>query len=247
MSDWWTELSQEFVPYLNVTAHLDDKPDQDLLTAKGGSGFPTSFFFDPETGAVLNDWFAPSSADAVREVMKKAKAKSDELTSLRKDAEARPDDKPLQAELKIRLAMMRAGDTSIEELAELAKTPGLDEGLLKEFEGWFGAMRVEKLLGKAQMAETREEFEEQIREGFHKLLKEGVRLDYEHQNAQFYYAYAFHGSVDAEDHATAQKAFDGYKAVMKLLVAQRPQYKAKVEEDLQSYQEALDELAASKR
>ena len=243
LTDWWVEISKEFVPYLNVTAQLDDKPDQGLLSAKGGTGFPTCFFLDPATGAVLNEWFSPVDADAVRKVMGQAQARSDELTSLRKDAEARPDDKALQASFAMKLAMMHAGEHTLEELAELAKTAGVDAQLVAEFDAWFGGRRVEAVVTAAQQVETREEYENKVRAGFHKLLQEGVRLAPEHDNAQFYYSYGFRGAIEAGDRLSAEKAFDGYKAVMKLLVAQNPRYKEQVEEDLRDYQDELDALA----
>jgi len=234
------------VPYLNITTHLDDTVDQGLLNEKGGSGFPTLFFMEPETGAVLNDWWWPEDEDKVREALKAATAKADELKALMAKAKAAPDDKALQAHLAIKLAMMRAADKSMEELAELAKTEGLDPALKAEFDAWYAGALVQKAYDDAAAsAESRKEFMEAAQSGFYELLKKGIRLEPGHESAQMYYDLGLTGAITAGDKEVATVAFEGFAATLNKIVEDNPDntdLKGKVEGAIADAKKRLDAL-----
>ena len=52
LSDWWVKESKKFVPYLNISAQLEDKPDQKLMREYDLRGFPSFIFLD-DSGLLL--------------------------------------------------------------------------------------------------------------------------------------------------------------------------------------------------
>lgn len=62
--------------YLNVTTHVDDDPDQELLDEKGGSGFPYLVFLDAE-GNLLAQHQGQRNVDGFTATMEKAQAYAD--------------------------------------------------------------------------------------------------------------------------------------------------------------------------
>jgi hypothetical protein len=245
LSDWWVNVSKEFVPYLNITTRLDDSPDQDLMGAKGGTGFPTLFFMEPETGAVLNEWWWPEDEDTVREALKKATEKAKGVQTLVAEAAKKPEDKALQAKLQIKLAMMHAASMSLEELRELSKTKGLDPEVKAEFDEWYAGALVQRELDAAQQkAESRKEFTDLASAGFYKLLKDGVRLPAKHENAQMFYDLGLTGAVAAGDAASAKAAFDGLSEALGLIAEQNPTVADKVKAAIEEAKGRLDSIPA---
>lgn len=240
-------VSKDVVPYLNITTHLDDTTDQGLLSEKGGSGFPTLFFMEPETGAVLNEWWWPEDEATVRDAIAKATEKAKGLQDLLAKAKASPEDKVLQASVAIKLAMMRAGDTPMEELAKLAMTEGLDPELKAEFDAWYAGALVQQVVDSAsEGAESRDEFYSGCQSGFYKLLKEGVRLPADHDMAQMYYDLGLNGAIEASDKTVAQAAFDGYKAAMDGMAKTRPDAADQIKSLIEKAKARLDGIGQEK-
>lgn len=237
------DASKQFVPYLNVTTMVPSTPDQELLAAKGANAFPTLLFMEPESGAVLGPTWWPSDEETVREELAKATAKADALKQLKRDAEARPDDKAVQATLKLKLALMYAGETPLAELAELARTEGLDPALKAEFEPWYAGKRVMQAVQVAQAkAQSRAEQSDLIEVSFYELLKEGVRLPPEHEAAEFYYDFGLNGAVKKGDRAVAQAAYEGYEKVLQGAAARSPQFEAEIKKALEEAKARLKRL-----
>jgi hypothetical protein len=238
-------VSKDVVPYLNVTTHFADSPDQDVFGAKGGSGFPTLFFLEPETGAVLNDWWWPEDEKTVREMMGKATEKAKGLQALVAEAAKKPKNKALQAELQIKLALMKAADKSLEELVELSKTKGLDPAVKAEFDAWHAGALVQRALEAAQKkAESRAEFTEAAGASFYQLLKDGVRLPAEHDNAQMYYDLGLTAAVAAKDAAIGKIAFDGLTAALNAIAEKNPGIADRVKAGLEDAKGRLDSIPA---
>ena len=61
---------KDFVPYVNISARLQDKPDQDLLREIGARSFPTTVVMDADGQVILrNDTagaFRPNAENRVR-------------------------------------------------------------------------------------------------------------------------------------------------------------------------------------
>jgi hypothetical protein len=243
------DVSKEFVPYLNITTHLEDTPDQDLLNEKGGTGFPTLFFIEPETGAVLNDWWWPEDEEAVREMFGKATAKAKELQDLQQRAAQNPEDQGLQATLALKLAMMRAANRSLDELRELSQAPGVDPAVKAEFDGWYPGAKVTQVMSDAQskaqeMEWSREELFDEIAKAFYGMLKDGVRLPHDDDNAQIFYDQGLNGAVAQGDREVAQAAFEGYRSTLQKMADARPDVADQVAEYIASAKERLDGIPA---
>jgi hypothetical protein len=238
-------VSKDFVPYLNVTTHLDDTADQELMGAKGGSGFPTLFFLEPETGAVLNEWWWPEDEKTVREMLATVSTKAKGLQDLIKEAAAKPDDKALQAKLAIKMALMRAADMTLEELLTLSKTEGLDPEIKAEFDAWYAGALVQRELDAAgEGAKSRQEFESKACPAFYKLLKDGVRLPADHSNAQLYYDLGLTGAVSASDAEVAKVAFDALSVSLNAIAEQNPRVADQVKAAIAEAQGRLDSIPA---
>ncbi|MEM7309001.1 MAG: hypothetical protein AAF682_20120 [Planctomycetota bacterium] len=245
LEDWWTKISQDFVPYLNVTTQLEDSPDQGLLGEKGGNGFPTLYFMEPETGAVLNDWWWPDSEETVRSTHDAAKKKAADLVALMKRAEANKDDAALQAGLKIKLAMMYAGDTPLEELGRLAETEGLDAGIKAEFDAWYGGRMVASARDEAgKTAKSREEFMEKAGAAMYGLLKGGLLLPVDHEAAQDLYGLGLEGAVAAGDKEIAMLALEHYEKVMNKMVEDNPRYEEQIKAMIEEAKGKVDGLTS---
>lgn len=231
------------MPYLNVTTRLDDTPDEGMFGEKGGSGFPTLYFMEPETGAVLNEWWWPEDEETVRGELASATAKAAELTDLLRSAEQEPDDAALQATVAIRLAMMFAGELAMEELEAIGQTEGLDAELKSEFGLWLGGRKVEAAADQASdQAESRKEFEELVGQAFYDLAKAGVRVAPSHQIAGFYYENSLDAAIERGDAETAQAAFEGYAAAMEHMASERPSFADRIQESVDEVRARLDEF-----
>lgn len=220
-----------------------------MLSAKGGDGFPTLFFMEPETGAVLNEWWWPADEKTVREALAKATEKAGELKQLLRAAEKAPEDKQLQATLKLRLALMSAGDTPLAELAELAKTEGLDPALKAEFAAWHSVRRVKDALeaiGK-QKPPSRLEYNTRLEGAFYELLKDGVRLAPEHDMAQMYYDLGLNGAVAKGDREVAEAACAALEQSLKLVLEARPDAASQINKAIDDAKARLKKLDEAKK
>ena len=60
---------KDFVPYVNISARLQDKPDQGLLREIGARSFPTTVVMDTNGRVILrNDTAGPLRPDAEKRV-----------------------------------------------------------------------------------------------------------------------------------------------------------------------------------
>ena len=234
-------MSKDFVPYLNVTTHLDDTVDKDLFSAKGGTGFPTLFFFEPETGAVLNDWWWPGDEETVRDMLAQATAKAAELKRMIADAAAKPDDKAVQAGLQIRLALMRASQVPLDELLALSKTAGLDPAVKAEFDAWYAGALVNSIMEEAgEKAESRNEWMDLCAEGFYGLMQDGLRLPIDHDSAQIFYEWTMNPAISVGDVKIATAAFEGFRDSLLRVVESRPEVKDQVDGMIAAAKEKVD-------
>ena len=232
------------MPYLNVTTMVEGTPDQELLAAKGANSFPTLLFLEPETGAVLGPAWRPGDEQAVRDEFAKATAEAAALKQLQRDAAAKPDDKQLQAALKLKLALMYAAPAPLAELAELAKTEGLDPELKARFDTWYAVQRFHQAMEEvaAKKPQTRSEHADLAEVALYGLLKDGVSLPHDDENAEFFYDFALNGAVKQGDRAVAEQAYAGYEKVLKRIAELAPQYQDEIKKALEEAKARLKRL-----
>ena len=236
--------ADDVVPYLNITTHLEDTPDQDVFGALGGSGFPTLFFIEPETGAVLNDWFPLTGEKAVRDMLAKTTASADSLRELMKAVEADKDNKGLQAALTLKLVMLKAKEMSLEEMEALAKTEGIPADILEEFGEYRGAKQVENALKELRppKVQSREEFEEMAPKVMYDLFKGGTRIATDHELAMTFFPMATEGAIAAADKANAEKAYALCEKTLKAFAEARPSAADAIDEQLADMRKRIKAL-----
>lgn len=92
--------SKNFVLYLNITSRVDTHPDQGLLQAKGGRGFPYVVMMD--SGGEVLTTFRPNAAADVQS----AAAKAQDFVSAREASTKNPKDDDAKARyLMVKLGM----------------------------------------------------------------------------------------------------------------------------------------------
>lgn len=171
-------------------------PDQDLLSAKGGRGFPYCAFMDA-SGEVLYE-ARPDSADSVKTALEMATL----LVSMRAKAAADPKDATSAAAAKIIAALgcsQRQPATSPEELDKLIGTKGLDPKIVQAYSGWAFEAKLQKVF---QTARSKEDVES----GCYKLFKDAKGKVGEGRMAFAVAIYAAGGAVTAGDASVAKAA-----------------------------------------
>ncbi len=81
--DEFVEWGKNYVLFLHVTSHVEGDPYPDLLAEKGGTGFPTLVFMDPD-GNVIARHLGPRSVEGFTKTAEEARKNLD----LKRKAEA---------------------------------------------------------------------------------------------------------------------------------------------------------------
>jgi hypothetical protein len=244
LSDWWVALAKDYVPYLNITAQLKEKPDQDLLEAKGGDGFPYMIFMD-SSGAVLTDRIWPEGEEDVKTAYADAMTKKAAIDALRAAVEKNANDPVARANLALKLALHRVTDTSDADLDALAKTPGLDAAILGEYK----VHQVRKSIMNAQKtamesAKSQEEFMANIESAMYGLAKSGVTIPSSDELANMFFFAGFEGALKAKDKAVAKTMLTGIEEFLKVIVGKDESVKPRAEEFLADVKHRLADLEA---
>ena len=132
VKDWFTRLAgKEFVPYINISARLPDKPDQGMLRKKGGTGFPYVVILDPGGKVVegKGGGFRPQSPAQLRKGLKKVQW----LLDLEKEAREHPDDPLAVARWVLVDGYRRDHAADLEAMRKAAAVPGVDADLAARF------------------------------------------------------------------------------------------------------------------
>lgn len=146
---WWVKVSEDFVPYLNIAAasprdpqkdSMSSKPDQGMLSKKGGRGFPYCIFMDGE-GKVLKE-VRPDTESAFRAGMQPVKL----LVHWRKQAteSAGNAKKTATHNLQLLEAVFTPDEGRFAALSIIAKTPGVDPEVRKMYESLVARWPVQK-------------------------------------------------------------------------------------------------------
>lgn len=219
VSAWWARLAPSFVPYLNVSARVDDLPDQGLLVDKGGSYFPYCILMDGR-GRVLIE-FRPISQRAVE-------LAQEEGVLYARLLKAADDPKDIVAARALRLYRAIRGEIRLAagEMETIAAEPEQDKELVARFRDYLRREEVRKAIEKAQQmvrelkrpeaddAESRRAYrarqEATLAAEIYRLLAKKVTFRIE-QNPAMYFNYAIlgtRGAVAAGDRATAERGLE---------------------------------------
>ncbi|MDE0959983.1 MAG: hypothetical protein OSB09_04315 [Planctomycetota bacterium] len=131
LSDWWVDESKKFVAYLNISAQLEDKPDQKLMREYDLRGFPSFVFLD-DSGLLLfgkEPYWRPDSALALGQGL----AQVGELFELRKLVQQNPGDEIARARLTLIEGLLDPSRADLEKMDAAVKIAGVPEELVEEW------------------------------------------------------------------------------------------------------------------
>ena len=202
------------MPYLNISARLKDKPDQGMLTAKGGSSYPYTVIMDA-SGTVLTR-LRPTSEKAINEALKRANIS----LRLRTQLTEKPDHPSAKAGLELLDALTTRKPPTLAEADRLAATEGLDPELKAIYKKGRAAFRDKlnyirvgrALIGASQAMRSgtpRDEAYRQRDATLLKLYREGVRLPGSSRRQLDFIQAVISGAVEAKDLDLASKLLPG--------------------------------------
>lgn len=216
---------KEFVPYVNISARLQDKPDQDLLREIGARSFPTTVVMDADGQVILrNDTagaFRPNAEKRVRSAVEVATELVQTRSRVKNSEDGSTEQAAAKASLLLLETIMDLRKSSEAEQKAAAATPGVPKGLLERFERWSAYQPINRLLqeyvrkvraldsedkagrGKLYLETSRQMLE---------LYRAGTRLTDARINLfSDYWRLVFDGAIDARDVAAAEAALTTYR------------------------------------
>lgn len=214
LSDWWVEDSKRFVPYLNISAMLDGKPDQGMLSNYDLRGYPSFIFLDTD-GVLLygkEPYWRPDSKLSLEQGLGEVES----IFKLRKRVEEFPQDLVARAHLTLIEGLLNPARANIVAMDEAAKVDGVPADLvgkwrasrltirfLAVFEPYRAAYR--------QGSEDREEKRTKVITACYQMVKNGDRLPEESEEFRPFWVLAFDGAVDAGDEKIAMVCLEAYE------------------------------------
>jgi hypothetical protein len=123
LSNWWKNSTKRFVPYLNISAQLPEKPDQEMMNRYGLRGFPSFLILDSE-GTILfgkEPYWRPDSPENLESGL----AEVETLFRLKKRVKENPEDRIAKAHLTLILGLMNPDQSSLKEMEAASKVEGV--------------------------------------------------------------------------------------------------------------------------
>ena len=141
---------KDFVPYVNISARLQDKPDQGLLREIGARSFPTTVVMDTNGRVILrNDTAGPLRPDAEKRVRGAVEVASElvKARSLAKSSEeGSAEAAAAKASVRLLEAIMGVQTAAGTELEKAVQTPGLPKELIERYQRWSSYQPINQLL-----------------------------------------------------------------------------------------------------
>lgn len=196
-------MSKDFVPYLNITARFDGKPEDDMLSKKGGRGFPYCIVMDQE-GKILTE-ARPSEEAAFSKAIRPATL----LMDARK-AVAKKSSKKAKRNLALMEAVIEPTEEKLKALMKTAKKKGLNKEIQALFMATVATWPVRQVVDEADAAAkggNRDQAEKDSQKKMYALYKKKVSVDDSDSKyfVPFWMGIANH-SVEIKDKKTGMKA-----------------------------------------
>ena len=128
LADWWKSATKRFVPYLNISALLPDKPDQQMLETYGLRGFPSFLILDAE-GQVLfgkETYWRPDNPGSLETGLTEVET----IFRLRRKVASDPDDALAKAHLTLLLGFLNLEQCSFEAMEAAIQVEGIPAELV---------------------------------------------------------------------------------------------------------------------
>jgi len=216
---------KDFVPYVNISARLQDKPDQGLLREIGARSFPTTVVMDTNGRVILrNDTAGPLRPDAEKRVRGAVEVASElvKARALAKSSEEGSEEAAAaKASVLLLEAIMGIQEPASSDLEKAVKTPGLSKELIERYQRWSSYQPINKLLQdyvrKVRALDSGDTngrgllYLETSREML-RLYRSGIRLNDARINLfSDYWRLVFDGAISAKDAAVAEVALATYR------------------------------------
>ena len=220
-SDWWKKNSNSFVPYVNISAQLADKPDQGLLREIGARSYPTCVIMDTEGKVILRNDTAGAFRPTTESRLMTAVGVVQELLDARAAVEADGEDATARASRAILEAILGLRSTQLKELDEMADLPGIDSDLKARFRRWRAVEPISKVLkdyvakvksiDRSDTAARTKEFH-QASKNMLEIYRKGQVLDDPRAGIfSDYWRLVFEGAIVEQDVEVATKALSVYR------------------------------------
>jgi len=218
LSKWWVKESVKFVPYLNISARLDDRPDQTRFEEYGLRGFPSFLFLD-SSGTLLHGkepYWRPDSPQELQAGLEEVEFYYALLKKVKDD----PDDRVASASLTLWQGILNPIAADVTEMDAAMRVEGVDGDLIEKwkllrtdtrFLVFFDPYR-EAFRNKS---DDRQKFRKAAIEGSYAMWKEGVRPTDEWIRP--FVVLSFDGAVEAKDVKVAGECVEQYEELYGLI------------------------------
>ncbi|MFQ5653837.1 MAG: hypothetical protein ACE5GW_03785 [Planctomycetota bacterium] len=219
MEDWWVEAATSFVPYVNITAQLADKPDQGLLYKKGGRAFPYVVVMDPEGDVIVGrgGGFRPRSP----RVLENALAKVREIIDLRRTVGSGRAEPLARARLTLLEGLSIPRKADPEAMAAAAAMPGIEPALIERYRRYRRMLpfqqvidRYRRELGALSRDDKagRQAAYDRTARAMYELFRQGKTIDKRGEtHFSDYWRLVFSGAILARDQDSARSSLAVYQ------------------------------------
>ena len=204
LSAWWKNSTQRFIPYLNISASLEDKPDQKMMDRYGLRGFPSFLILDAE-GAMLfgkEPYWRPDTPENLDYGI----AQVEPLLKLKKRVLENPKYRVAKAHLTLLMGLLDPGQANFEEMEAATQMKGVPAEVIGRWLRERVSIKFLEVFGPYRMAFSDRESKEVVlnlrqkaMDRAHQMVVAGERLDAEDINFRAFWVLAFDGAIHAEN------------------------------------------------
>ena len=214
--------SGDFVPYVNISARLQDKPDQELLREIGARSFPTTVVMDADGKVILrNDTGGNFRPDAEKRVRAAVEVASELVKVRARVKSAEPGSAEAyasEASLLLLEAILEIKESTREALKKASQVTGVDQNLLERYQRWSAYQPINKILqnyvreARASDAEGRKILYLNVSLEMYDLYMDGTRLnDARISLFSDYWRLVFDGAISKKDPKVAEESLQIYR------------------------------------
>jgi len=202
MGDGFAKFSKKYVLFCHITSHVKDRKHDNLLSEKGGRGFPHLVAMD-SAGDVLAEHEDEREADAFERTMAKAR----EFVDLQKKAAA--GDKG--AKVKVLVHRLKMGSLSPEEAEKAVAEAGpLSRDQEQEIQGLLSDAAIKGVLKNLKMGDPQGKLD--AGKKFLERKKAGKPAPTGDMEIQIYWIFMMDYAETQKDAATYEEALNALKA-----------------------------------
>ncbi len=215
LSDWWKNSTKRFVPYLNISARLPEKPDQQMLAKYGLRGFPSFLILDAE-GQILfgkEPYWRPDSPENLEAGLSEVET----IFRLKKLVSENPEDATAKAHLTLILGLLNPDECSVSEMEAAIQVEGVPAELVGRWLRERTKIRFLEAFSPYRNAFSEGAEKEEIAKlraaavsRAYAMASAGETLSEMDPDFRAFWVLAFDGAVEALDRAVATRCLKAY-------------------------------------